>query len=58
MKWKPFGKDSITEIEAFRKGCANSPCVHLTADIAMQPKNARRIAATLIKAADYAEGKK
>ena len=56
-EWRPFGKDSITLIEAFKHGCADSPCVHLKADIAMGPNSARRIAKTLLKAADYAESK-
>lgn len=55
-RWKPFGKESITEIEAFRRGCGNSSCIHLKADISMTPKNAEMIIDRLEKAVKYAKG--
>ncbi len=58
MKWQPFGKDSNVIIEAYRIGCASMPCVHLEANIAMFPKDAKIIIDRLQRAIDYAEGRK
>lgn len=57
MKWHPFGKEANVVIEGYRNGCASGPCVHLKADIAMLPSEARKIIDRLQKAVDYAEGK-
>jgi hypothetical protein len=56
MKWHPFGKEFNVVIEGYRKGCASGPCVHLRADIAMLPSDAKKIIDRLQKAVDYAEG--
>lgn len=57
MKWHPFGKKCNVVIEGYRRGCGSAPCVHLRADIAMSPSEARRVIERLQKAVDYAEGR-
>ena len=53
MKWQPFGKKSVVLVEAFRKGCGGSKCVHIIANSSMSPEEAIRFSDTIIKAVKH-----